>query len=105
MDYQKKLRNYSKTRVNYINNTLKIADRNKTNDITVKISNSKKNYFDDLAKKLCDPTLNPNSYWGIIKSFTSRKKIPIRPPLLIDDHFGTNFNEKANHFNNFFANQ
>ena len=76
-----------------------------TTNIATEISNSRKNYFDNLAEKLCDPKLNRNAYWSILKSFTNWKKVPIIPPLLINDHFVTNFNEKANHFNDFFVNQ
>ena len=75
---------------------------NITTNITTEISNSKKNYFDNLAEKLCDPKLNWKAYWSILKSFTNWKKVPIIPPLLINDHFVTNFNEKANYFNDFF---
>ena len=52
----------------------------------------------------CDPTLNRKVYWSILKSFTNWKKVPIIPPLLTNDHFVTDFNEKANYFNDFFAN-
>ena len=73
-----------------------------TNNITTEISNSKKIYFDNLAEKLSDPKLNRKAYWGILKSFTNWKKIPIIPPLLINDQLVTNFNEKANTFNEYF---
>ena len=33
------------------------------------------------------------------------KKVPIIPPLLVDDKLITNFEAKANIFNNFFSNQ
>ena len=78
---------------------------NMTNNITTEISNSKKIYFDNLAEKLSDPKLNRKAYWGILKSFTNWKKIPIIPPLLINDQLVTNFNEKANNFNEYFSNQ
>ena len=76
-----------------------------TTNITTEISNSKKNYFNNLAEKLCDPKLNRKAYWSILKSFTNSRKVPIVPPLLINDHFVANLNEKANHFNDFFVNQ
>ena len=78
---------------------------NVTTNVTTEISNSKKNYFDNLAEKLCDPKLNRKAYWSILKSFINWKKVPIIPPLLINDHFVSNFNEKANYFNDFFVNQ
>ena len=78
---------------------------NTSNNITTEISNSKKICFDNLAEKLRDPKLNRKAYWGILKSFTNWKKIPIIPPLLIHDQLVTNFNEKANNFNEYFSNQ
>ena len=49
--------------------------------------------------------MNRKVYWSILKSFINFKKVPIIPPLLINDHFVTNFNEEAKHFYDFFANQ
>ena len=69
---------------------------NTSNNITTEISNSKKICFDNLAEKLRDPKLNRKAYWGILKSFTNWRKIPIIPPLLINDQLVTNFNKKAN---------
>ena len=76
-----------------------------TNNITTEISNSKKIYFDNLAKRLSDPKLNWKAYWGILKSFTNWKKIPIIPPLLINDQLGTNFKEKNYSFDEYYSNQ
>ena len=72
-----------------------------TNNITTEISNSKKIYFDNLAKRLSDPKLNWKAYWGILKSFTNWKKIPIISPLLINDQLVTNFNEKNYSFDEY----
>ena len=76
-----------------------------TNNVTTEISNSKKICFDNLAEKLSDLKLNRKAYWDILKSFTNWKKIPIIPPLLINDQLVNNFNEKANNFNQYFSNQ
>ena len=75
---------------------------NMTNNITTEISNSKKIYFDNLAEKLSDPKLNRKAYWGV---FYQLEKVPIIPPLLINDQLVTNFNEKANNFNEYFSNR
>ena len=84
----------------YIKNSRKIGAHDKllnmTNNKTTEISNGKKIYFDNLRKNLSDPKLNRKGYWGILKSFTNWKKIPIIPPLLINDQLVTNFNKKAN---------
>ena len=49
--------------------------------------------------------MNRRAYWGILKSVTNWEKNPIIPPLLINDQLVTNFNEKANNFNEYFSNQ
>ena len=49
--------------------------------------------------------MNQKAYWGILKSFTNWRKIPIIPPLLINDQLVTNFKEKTNNFNEYFSNQ
>ena len=48
---------------------------------------------------------SPKSYWSILKTFLNNKKIPCIPQLLQDDKFITNFKEKAEIFNHFFAKQ
>ena len=57
-----------------------MAERKKTNEkflnittnVTVKISNSKKNYFDNLAKQLCSK-IDSENLLDIIEPFTSWK--------------------------------
>ena len=49
------------------------------------------------------PKLNQKAYWATLKSFTNWKKIPVVSPLLMNDHFVTNFNKKNNRFDNFFV--
>ena len=88
----------------YIKNGRKEGDYDKLSNMTIntttEVSNSMKNYFDNLSEKFCDQKLNWKAYWKIFKYFTNWKKVPVIPPLLINDHFVTNFNEKTNHFNN-----
>ena len=106
---KKLLKDKSKSYKLYIKNGRKIGVceklLNMTNNITTEISNSKRIYLDKLAEKLSGPKLNWKASWGILKSFTNWKKIPIIPPLLINDQLVTNFNEKANNFNQSFSNQ
>ena len=49
--------------------------------------------------------MQAKTYWSILKTFYNDKKIPIIPPLLIDDKFVTDIQTKANIFNKFFADQ
>ena len=48
---------------------------------------------------------NAKTYWSLWKTFYNGEKVPIIPPLLIDNKITSDFEAKANHFNNFFASQ
>ena len=75
------------------------------NEINELISNAKNLYYVNLAKKLNNPLLQAKTYWSILKTFYNDKKIPLIPPLLINDKFVTDIQAKANIFNKFFADQ
>ena len=68
------------------------------------IEESKNQCYARLSHKLLDPKTSQKSYWSILKTLNN-KKIPCISPLLHQDKFATDFKEKANIFNNFFANQ
>ena len=55
------------------------------------------------AKKLSDPKTSSKTYWSILKTFYNTKKVPIIPPILIENKLETDFLKKANYFNMFFA--
>ena len=67
------------------------------------IHEKKNNYYNALAKKLPYPTTSSKSYWSILKTFYNTKKVPIIPPILIENKLETDFLQKANYFNKFFA--
>ena len=69
------------------------------------ISSTKNLYYENLAKKLNNPLLQAKTYWSILKTFYNDKKIPLIPPLLVDDKFVTDMKMKADYFNEFFAKQ
>ena len=69
------------------------------------VSTTKALYYEIIGKKLNDPLLQPKTYWSILKTFYNGKKIPLIPPLLVDDKFVTDMKTKANIFNKFFAEQ
>ena len=52
-----------------------------------------------------DPTTNPKAYWSILKAVLNNKKIPCTPPIYPNNNYITDFKEKAQIFNNFFAKQ
>ena len=87
---KKSLNDKNKLYKQYIKNGRKEEDYDKlliiTTNRTTEISNSKKNYFHNLTEKLCEPKSNRKTYWGILKFSTNWKKVPIIPPLLINDH-------------------
>ena len=74
-------------------------------DLDELISSTKTLYYENLAQKLNNPLLQAKTYWSIFKTFYNDKKIPLIPPLLIDDKFVTDIQTKANIFNKFFAEQ
>ena len=66
---------------------------------------SKERYYSRLSKKLMEPSTSPKTYWSVLKSFHNNKKIPCIPPIFHENRFVTNFKEKAELFNSFFAKQ
>ena len=69
------------------------------------IFHTKALYYENLANKLNKPLLQAKTYWSILKTFYNDKKIPLIPPLLINDKFVTDIQSKANIFNKLFADQ
>ena len=61
--------------------------KNMINKITAEILSSKKTYFDNFAKKLCEPKVIRKAYWDILKSFSNWKKSPMIPSLFLNYHF------------------
>ena len=49
--------------------------------------------------------MKAKTYWSILKTFYNDKKIPLIPPLLVDDKHVTNIKTKANIFNEYCAEQ
>ena len=45
------------------------------------------------------------TYWSILKTFYNHKKVPIVPPLLINDKLISDFEVKINRFNDLFTPQ
>ena len=58
-----------------------------------------------LSKKFMEPSTSPKTYWPVLKSFRNNKKLPIIPPIFHENRFVTNFKEKVEFFNSFFAKQ
>ena len=65
------------------------------------IFSTKTLHYENLAKKLNNPLLQTKTYWSILKTFYHDKKIPLIPPLLVDDKFVNDTKTKADIFNTF----
>ena len=79
--------------------------RSLQNNLTITIETAKQQYFAKIAKKLSDPNISSKTYWSILKCFLTGKKVPCIPPIFHNNKFITDFREKAELFNSFFANQ
>ena len=62
-------------------------------------------YYENLGKKLNNPLVQAKTYWSILKTFYNCKKIPLIPPLLVNDKFVTDMKTKADIFSKIFAEQ
>ena len=75
-------------------------------NLTIELSNlirdTKTEYDSKLAAKLVNPSTSAKTYWSILKTFANGRKVPVIPPLLINNEFISNFKTKANHFDRSF---
>ena len=96
------------TKGNYVNSqvqrdyNLLLSHSKKYTEI---IRSAKNEYMLRMSKKLNDPLIAPNSYWSIFNWFLNNKKIPRIPPIFHNGKVISDFKEKANLFNSFFASQ
>ena len=79
--------------------------QNLTIEILELISVRKEEYYNNLSKKLNDSNTSAKTYWSILNSFYKGNRGPLIPPLLINNKIVSDFIEKANLFNDFFASQ
>ena len=76
--------------------------RNQTSRI---IRDAKKNYFACLGRKLFDRSVGIKTYWSTLNEPVNKKKTTNILPLLENGLFVTNFQTKADLFNDFFVQQ
>ena len=76
-----------------------------TSVISKLVSKCKDKYRNYIVSRLNDPKTNAKTYWSVLKTFSNVKKVPIIPPLLINNNLISDFKFKANYFNDFFASQ
>ena len=58
-----------------------------------------------MTNKLTNAEKSSKAYWSILKNFLNNEKINLIPLLFYENCFITNFKEKAELFNSFFADQ
>ena len=78
---------------------------NLTAELSNLICDTKTDYQSKLAAKLVNPSTTAKTYWSILKTFANCRKVPVIPPLLINNEFISNFKTKANFSNRFFNQQ
>ena len=49
------------------------------------IETLKQKYYDDLSSKLNNPLTSRNKYWTLLKTLINGKKVPVIPPLLVNN--------------------
>ena len=77
--------------------------RNITNFSANIILDAKTRYLSCLGNKLNNPQLGAKAYWSILNKFLHKKKIPLIPPLLVNNSLVTNALKKTSLFNDFFC--
>ena len=76
-----------------------------TQDISNTVNSSKLKYHERLSLKFYDPKIASKTYWKILKTFVNGTKIPLIPPLLVENQLVTDIFIKANLLNNYFSHQ
>ena len=74
-------------------------------EISMLMLERKEKYYCDLSMKLNNPKTYAKAYWSILKSLYNDGKIPLIPSLQVNNKIVSDFTEKANLFNYFFATQ
>ena len=67
------------------------------------IVEAKDKHLTKLSLKLDNPDTAPKTYWSIINRFLNNKKIPIIPPVLFGGKLISDFEKKAELFNDYFT--
>ena len=75
------------------------------NELKSLIEANKEKYYSRISKRMMNPLTSAKTYWAILKSFLNNKKIPCIPPMFHQNRYITKYKDKAELFNNFFANQ
>ena len=75
------------------------------NELKSLIEANKEKCYSRISKRMINPLTSTKTYWSILKSFLNNEKIPCIPPRFHQNRYITKYKDKAELFNNFFANQ
>ena len=75
----------------------------KLTNTTKMITDAKNKYYTDLGERLCDPSVGIKTHWKTLRKIINKKQVMNIPPILLDGVFITNFQNKADLFNDFFV--
>ena len=75
------------------------------NEVTSDLQKAKKDYTDSLANKLKTLSLSSRDYWKTLKSFIKTSNSVTIPPLLHENTYVADSDEKANLLNSYFVEQ
>ena len=103
--FNEKIRTYNACRKNIDNIQLRKNLSSLEQWLRDLIDDSKQKYFLRLTQKLTTIQESTKLYWALLKTFLNNRKIAVIPPLFHNDKFVTDFKEKAEPFNSFFAKQ
>ena len=67
------------------------------------ILQTKTSYYENLGKKLNDPTIQSKTYWSVLTGFYNGKRVLVIPPLLVNNKVVNDFKAKTDIFNDFFS--
>ena len=100
-----KLRTYNAYSKNIGNNPLRKNLSSLQQWLCDLIDDSKQKYFLRLTQMLNTIQKRTKAYWALLIFFLNNRKIPVIPPIFHTNKFVTDFKEKAELFNSFFAKQ
>ena len=72
-------------------------------EVSELVCKTKDDYYKQLARKLNNPITSSKRYWSILKTFCNGRKVPLIPPIIVNNKLEADFKRKADHFNNVFA--
>ena len=75
------------------------------NSTNKRIRDSQRSYFEKLGHNLSDPQIGQKNFWTAFKRLSNKKKLTNIPPIFHNNIFVSNSQQKANIFNNYFADQ